>query len=475
MKRKITLFFLMMLIALTSLGGTAQANDSKAKRLPYWLEIDLTHNLVIAYSTSDNAAVRTMLCSPGEETGWTPTGTFYMPERTKSEERGPWYKMSGSYVRYATRIYKGIMTHSILYRRPDVTTLYVDTWKNLGKNLSHGCLRMTPLDAQWVAFNCDPGTKVIIRRRKKSEERKRIHEEIVASLTKPENGMLGQWEATLSPTPAPLMVQGGSGYYVDNLQLRLASLGFYGGKINGQYDEDTTLAIMNFQEAMGVGVTGIADDETQSLIYSSDAAVGAYVTVHEGDTGPVVKMLQTKLAELGYYNGKINSNCESATINAAKRYCEAQGLTVDNLVLPSVLARLFGGAYARFETEEISDDENYDGSGAIDVDTAFDDPTTGAVTTSSQASGGDQEMSAEPTPTPIPRPTLAPGSQARIQLDKEGSSLKQRATESTESEVLQKIPHQAVVQIVELGEKYHKVVYGGVEGYVSAKYVKMIE
>jgi peptidoglycan hydrolase-like protein with peptidoglycan-binding domain len=116
---------------------------------------------------------------------------------------------------------------------------------------------------------------------------------------------------------------GDNGDAVAQLQTRLTELEYYSGKISGKYREGTQAAIRGFQEDFGLGVTGIADAQTQEQLYSAK-----YHPMKKGDTGEDVKTLQSRLTELGYYNGKISGKYLEGTYYAIHSFQNVNGLTV---------------------------------------------------------------------------------------------------------------------------------------------------
>ena len=68
---------------------------------------------------------------------------------------------------------------------------------------------------------------------------------------------------------------GHEGDDVSELQQRLTDLHYYTGNISGRFREGTRAAIREFQEDFGLEVTGVADNETQVLLYSDDAPMTA--------------------------------------------------------------------------------------------------------------------------------------------------------------------------------------------------------
>lgn len=62
-----------------------------------------------------------------------------------------WRELLGHvYGQYAIRIYKGIMFHSVPYRRTRPNTLVAGEYNKLGENASHGCIRLCVRDVKWI-------------------------------------------------------------------------------------------------------------------------------------------------------------------------------------------------------------------------------------------------------------------------------------------------------------------------------------
>ena len=103
--------------------------------------------------------------------------------------------------------------------------------------------------------------------------------------------------------PAGLSV-GSRGDEVVKLQRKLIQYGFLAGKADGAYGNQTSKAVKAFQEHLNAqGRTITADGEATSvtLYYLYKPDFSTYVsTVSLGDTGPEVKRVETRLANLGY-------------------------------------------------------------------------------------------------------------------------------------------------------------------------------
>ncbi|MCR5768853.1 MAG: L,D-transpeptidase family protein [Lachnospiraceae bacterium] len=136
----------------------------------YRIVVDLYHQLVMAFTKDENGdytvPVRFMLCSSGANATQSPTGTFKM---RNYRVRFALFNNTTSYAQYWSLITGRIYFHSILYSAKDASK-YTESYKRLGTNVSHGCIRLTVPDARWIWFNCAPETVVEIRRGSKSEK-----------------------------------------------------------------------------------------------------------------------------------------------------------------------------------------------------------------------------------------------------------------------------------------------------------------
>ena len=160
---------------------------------------------------------------------------------------------------------------------------------------------------------------------------------------------------------------GSTGEDVKRLQTRLMELGYYKGKISGNFLEGTQSAISSFQEKNGEDPTGVADVDTQAILFQSSSVVGKNDTpdvlttpapdsflvnedapqevvatpeatvkytkrLAQGSTGTLVKQLQTRLTELGYYTGPISGNFLGKTATAVKALQKQNAVEADGIV-----------------------------------------------------------------------------------------------------------------------------------------------
>ena len=170
---------------------------------------------------------------------------------------------------------------------------------------------------------------------------------------------------------------GSSGEDVKRLQERLIELKYYHGKISGNYLEGSTAGIEAFQKKSGLEATGRADIKTQELLFS-DAALKKSDTptqetelpgdeemvitgdgeavdfealnkdyqkkIQRGATGAIVKDVQNRLTELGYYTGPISGNFLNQSQAATKAFQTQNGLKSDGVIGEDTWNALFNDA-----------------------------------------------------------------------------------------------------------------------------------
>jgi len=414
MKRPIRLFLpalgpMLLLAALPAMAMPLSEKASINHKMPFYLVVDLNNQYVTAHKSDTGEIVRTMICSTGKLSGWTPTGTY----RILSNAVYSWIDFGSCYIRYGKKLSipnKSIWFHSILYSRRTASSLQWDSFYKLGSPASHGCIRLTPIDAQWISYNCKSGTTVRIVRAKKTSETKAKAAELKRELK--QNGHKGI-QPTLTPTPKPTLSVGSNNSRVKSLHSRLRSLGFYTGPVNNLFTAEMTRpAVEAYQAAAGLPVTGEADNALQNKIARDNTITGRLVTLQYGNNYVVVKELQKRLKELGYLKSsfKLTTSFNSATRTAVRAFQTQAGLMPDGIATPEVQECLFSVA--------------------------------------------------APTPTPSPAPVYATTTQL--------TSL--RKSKSTSSARLAWIKTgQQVVVLAESDGKWTKIKYGGKTGYTLSR------
>lgn len=140
---------------------TGKAVPSDKYVTMYKLMVSVTDQRVYVYKWTGEdytALVHTFVCSTGMEATPTILGTFQAPGRN-----GEWYWMEESnvWVKYAFVIEGGYFFHSVLYPTQDGAPTATSV-KKLGTRASHGCIRLSAEDAEWIYNNCASGTTVVI-------------------------------------------------------------------------------------------------------------------------------------------------------------------------------------------------------------------------------------------------------------------------------------------------------------------------
>ena len=146
---------------------------------------------------------------------------------------------------------------------------------------------------------------------------------------------------------------GDSGSAVKSVQKKLKELGFYSGKIDGDYGNGTKKAVLAFQKAHGLKQTGNVNSSTLKELNSSgktsssssasaSTSKGSGSTCSPGDKGSAVKEVQKKLKSLGYYSGSIDVDYGNGTKAAVKAFQRANGLTVNGIANQKTISKLNG-------------------------------------------------------------------------------------------------------------------------------------
>ncbi len=124
----------------------------------YKLVINIYHQFATVYKKDANGEytvpVRYIVVSSGARKTPTPIGTFEMG--TSSVRFGK-FQTYGVYGQYWRQIVRSIFCHSLIYESRNPRS-YTQSYNELGKRASHGCVRMLVPDARWIYYNLGPGT-----------------------------------------------------------------------------------------------------------------------------------------------------------------------------------------------------------------------------------------------------------------------------------------------------------------------------
>ena len=208
--------------------------------------------------------------------------------------------------------------------------------------------------------------------------------------------LAGSCKAATGTTPAPAAAgaalrQGDFGEAVYILQARLFELGYYTGRIDGRFSEETTAAVKQFQQANGLTADGIAGKGTQAKLESGKAIPAGGIqqeqlqqpqtlsTLRRGDESAEVMVLQQYLMGLGYLSAQPDGQFGSATERAVKLFQEANGLTADGVAGKGTLSILYGGSAVSYNSYFGGGSSSSSSAGAVVSATATPKPNTDIV------------------------------------------------------------------------------------------------
>ena len=154
----------------------------------------------------------------------------------------------------------------------------------------------------------------------------------------------------------PTLVRGDKGLsLIWTLQQRLKDLGYYTIKVDGIFGSGTQRAVRLFQEVNGLKETGIADNATQVLLYSSAAKPLSYGTAGDFKTlqrsskyKSAVVPLQRRLKDLGYYSGSIDGYFGSKTYRAVRNFQNRNSLKVTGIADPLTQQVLYSSSAKKY-------------------------------------------------------------------------------------------------------------------------------
>jgi len=128
----------------------------------YLLKISIAEQKVYAYLRGEDGQytlVQEMICSTGLPGTPTPTGIFL---NTWPQHRWHYFTEFECWAQYTFVINGNILFHSVLYSSASESTLRYSSLYALGRQASHGCIRLKVADAKWIYQNCSKGTVVVV-------------------------------------------------------------------------------------------------------------------------------------------------------------------------------------------------------------------------------------------------------------------------------------------------------------------------
>ncbi len=144
------------------------------------------------------------------------------------------------------------------------------------------------------------------------------------------------------------LARGDSGQATIDLQNNLRAAGYYDGPVTGFFGSLTEAAVMEFQQAKGLAVNGIADQKTRFVLSEEIAATPSdpaeasasgspaaiafpVANLSLGSSGAAVIELQKRLQAAGYYDGILSGDFDVDTEAAVIRFQRDRGLKVDGV------------------------------------------------------------------------------------------------------------------------------------------------
>ena len=174
-------------------------------------------------------------------------------------------------------------------------------------------------------------------------------------------------DAVKAVSNAGTLKKGSRGDAVKALQQKLISLGYLSGSADGIFGESTLKAVIAFQTAQSLTADGAAGSATMAALnkaYQGGTTSGSTVTapanisndqvtilsstqpssypmIKYGAEGDAVEKLQTRLKELGYFDGTVGGNFGTITRTAVMAFQKAASLTADGIVGSNTWAALY--------------------------------------------------------------------------------------------------------------------------------------
>jgi len=136
--------------------------------------------------------------------------------------------------------------------------------------------------------------------------------------------------------------KGDEGIRVRDLQARLRSLYYMSVNAGGHYQANTVAAVKRFQKQMGYKQTGnITVNQLKKLFSKSAPTCKVYYTLKMGDSAPVVKALNQRLKQLGYFQGTATNSYDQHTYDAVWRFQAAYGIMATGVCEPNLQTMIY--------------------------------------------------------------------------------------------------------------------------------------
>ncbi len=161
---------------------------------------------------------------------------------------------------------------------------------------------------------------------------------------------------------SPLIKPGDQGEAVEEIQHRLAELGFYSGPITGIFGDQTRFAVEKAQEAAGLSPDGIIGPATLKTLDIFAGQIDEYPELKIYSHSPEVFYLQRLLKDLGYLHVQPTGLFRSLTREAVRQFQAASDLEVDGVVGESTWRALEeqSGIKGEIREERVPEEEEPD-------------------------------------------------------------------------------------------------------------------
>lgn len=244
--------------------------------VPYFAEVDVTNQLIKIYTPDEQGGYTKLehvfICSTGTKAFPSTVGTFTLTGRRAQWAEFP--NWGGGKARYWVRITPDIAFHSVIYNSNNTDDVSMKAVKKLGSRASHGCIRLTVVDARWIYQNLRAGVQVYIHEDGPEDpelkaahkpgafnDKTKLHYVTPAPTAEPVYDPAKPPEAV---NPMKVGTQGADVYW---LQMRLKELGYYKGSVTGSYLGGTKQAVIEYQKDHQLPADGLAGKNTLEKIY----------------------------------------------------------------------------------------------------------------------------------------------------------------------------------------------------------------
>jgi peptidoglycan hydrolase-like protein with peptidoglycan-binding domain len=150
--------------------------------------------------------------------------------------------------------------------------------------------------------------------------------------------------SSAAPLNPPVYVQELTPRDIHDIQARLHALGFYGGRINGVWGQDTQVALQRLQRSRGLQVTGQLNPATVAALgvdlgVPGTEGVGTSQPSNQPASPAAVRAVQERLAGLGFYSGSVDGVWGKSTEESVRRFQQNRGLQPSGqLTVPTLSA-----------------------------------------------------------------------------------------------------------------------------------------